>query len=68
LIRRKHEITVDDHADRKAWSDRERRLDVEIASNNLLAGLIEAIATASPQCPNDIAIGAVRPEFRTNAE
>jgi hypothetical protein len=44
------------------------RIDIEIAPNNLLAGLVEAIATATPQCPDDIAVGAARPEFRTNAE
>src|SRR5215475_6926172 len=43
LIWREHEVPIDNHADRKAGPDGDRRLDVEIAANDLLAGLVEAI-------------------------
>ena len=42
FVRLKHEVAVNDHADRKTWPDRQRGLDVEIALNNLLSGLVQA--------------------------
>lgn len=39
----KHEIAIDDHPHGKSRPDRERRLNVEIAASDLLAGLIERI-------------------------
>lgn len=51
----KDEVTIDDHADRETWSDRQRRLDVEIALNNLLSGLIQALAGATAKRLDDTA-------------
>jgi hypothetical protein len=36
LIRRKREVAIDDDADRKTRPDRHRRLDIEVAANDLL--------------------------------
>jgi len=44
LIGFEHEIPVDDHAYWKSRPDRQRRLDVEIAADDLLAGLVSACA------------------------
>ena len=47
LIGCEHKVAVDDHAHRKARSDRDGRLNVQIATHHLLAGLVEAVGTAS---------------------
>ena len=47
LIWREHKVAVDNHTHRKAGPDRDRRLDIEIAANHLLTGLVERIR--SPQ-------------------
>ncbi len=41
FVRFENEVAVDDHAHRKSRSNRERRLDVEIAPNGPLPGLIQ---------------------------
>ena len=46
LIGLEHEIAVDDHAHRKSGPDRQRRLDVEIAADDLLTGLVDALGSA----------------------
>src|SRR5574337_1422953 len=38
-----NEVVRDHHAHRKTWPDRDRRLDVERAADNLLAGLVDAL-------------------------
>jgi hypothetical protein len=48
VIRREYEIAVDNHTDRKAGPDRDGRLNVEVAADDLLAGLIEAVGAAAP--------------------
>ena len=71
FVRLKHEVAVNDHADRKTWPDRQRGLDVEIALNNLLSGLVQGIAGSPTECCNDIAIAARtggRSEFAADAE
>jgi hypothetical protein len=40
FVRLKHEIAVNDHADRKPRPDRQCRLDVEILLNDLLSSLV----------------------------
>jgi hypothetical protein len=35
---------------RKTRPDGDRRLDIEVAANHLLAGLVEAVGAAAPQC------------------
>jgi hypothetical protein len=54
-IRLQQEIAIDDHPHRKSRPDRERRLDVEIAASDLLAGLIERCA-AAPAAGNRLGI------------
>jgi hypothetical protein len=49
-VRFKHEVAVNDHAHRKPRPDRQRRLDVEILLNDLLSGLVEAIAGSTAEC------------------
>jgi hypothetical protein len=39
-VRLKHQVTIDDDANRKTRPDRQRRLNVEVAANNLLSGLV----------------------------
>ena len=39
-IRLEHKVAIDDHSYWKSRSDRQRRLDVQVASNDLLSGLI----------------------------
>jgi hypothetical protein len=68
LIRRKHEVAVDDHAHRKAGPDGDCRLDIEIAANNLLTGLIETVRAAAPERGHDGAVAARGSEFGANAE
>jgi hypothetical protein len=57
-VRFKHEITVDDHAHRETRSDRQGRLDVKIALNDLLSGLIQAIAGTAAERRDDVAAAA----------
>src|SRR5258708_22296039 len=67
----KHEVAVDDHAHRESRPDRECRLNVEVALNNFLSGLIEAIAGSPTQRRDDIAVGpgtGSRSKFAANAE
>jgi hypothetical protein len=47
LIGREYEVAIDDHADRKSRPDGDGRLDVEVAANDLLAGLVQAIGACS---------------------
>jgi hypothetical protein len=55
LILREHEIAIDDHSDREARPDREGRLDIDLAPDELLAGLIERVLAATPQGPDGTA-------------
>ncbi len=41
LIWFEHEIAIDDHPHREARPDRQRRLNIEIALNDFLSGLIQ---------------------------
>src|SRR5208337_4248876 len=68
LIGFENEIPVDDHAHRKPRPDRQRRLDVQIAANDLLAGLIDALGRARTQSPDESALVVLRTGFRSNAE
>ena len=68
MIRREDEIARDDHPHRKAWPDRQSRLDIEVASDNLLAGLIEALCAATPQSLNERIFIARRAELRADPE
>ena len=45
----KHQVTVDDDTHRETWPDCERRLNVEVPSDNLLSGLIERIGGPMPE-------------------
>src|SRR5262249_1269384 len=67
-IPRQHEIAVDDHAHREARPDCDGRLDVEIAAHDLLAGLIEAVGAAAPECRQDGAVVVGSTELRADAE
>jgi hypothetical protein len=58
LIGFEYEIPVDDHTHRKSRPDREHRLDVEIAADDLLAGLVDALGCALTQSRNESALGS----------
>ena len=49
FVRLKHKVAVDDHAHRKPRSDRQCRLDVKIALNDLLSSLVQAIAGSTSE-------------------
>lgn len=51
-----YEIPVDYHPHRKTRPDRQRRLNIEIALNNLLSGLIQALAGTAAKRLDDISI------------
>jgi hypothetical protein len=68
LIRRQHEVAIDDHADREAGTDRKGRLDVEVAAYDLLAGLVERVAAAAPERRYDRVVVVGGSELRANAE
>jgi hypothetical protein len=49
LVTFKHEVAVDDHAHRKPRPDCQRRLNVKIALNDFLSGLVQAIAGSTTE-------------------
>lgn len=55
-----NEISIDDHAYRKSRTDGQRRLNIETATHNLLAGLIQGVAGPVPQGLNDRTVIAIR--------
>jgi hypothetical protein len=57
-VRLEHEVTIDDHANRKTGPDRQCRLNVEIALNDFLSSLIQAIARSEPERLNEPAVVA----------
>jgi hypothetical protein len=66
LVRFKHEVAVDDHAHRKPRPDRQCRLNVKIALNDFLSGLVQAIAGSTTERCDDITIAA-RPEVEPSS-
>jgi hypothetical protein len=42
-----YEIAINQHPNREAWSNCQRRLNIEIAPDNLLTGLVDRVACAS---------------------
>ena len=58
FVRLQHEVTIDDHAHRETRPDRQRRLDIEIALNDLLPGLVQAIAGSETERCDDTTIAA----------
>jgi hypothetical protein len=60
-VRFEDEIAGDDHADREAWPDRQRRRDVELAPNDLLTSIIDRVLAA-------IADGAQEPVLVINGK
>src|SRR5258708_35220518 len=54
-----HEIAIDDNSHRKSRTDGQRRLNIEAATNNLLAGLIQRVPCPVPQSLDDGAVVAV---------
>src|SRR5258708_25088583 len=73
FVRLQHEVTIDNHAHRKTWPDRQRRLNVKIPLNDFLPGLVQAIAGSEPKRLNETpviagtALGAGA-ELTTNAK
>ena len=51
---------VDDHAHRKPWPDRQRRLDFEVATDDLLAARVDALGRALTQSLDRGALVGVR--------
>ena len=52
------QVAVDDHAHRKPRPDRQCRLDIKIALNDFLSGLVQAIARSTTERCDDITIAA----------
>src|SRR6516162_9713187 len=63
LIGCEQEVAVDDHAHREAWPDRDRGLNIQIATNELLAGLVETVGATAAERGHDRAVAACRSEF-----
>src|SRR6266852_1767209 len=71
LVRFEHQVAVDDHAHWKPRPDRQRWLDVKIALNDFLSGLVQAIAGSTTERSNNITIAAStggRSKFAADAE
>ena len=62
-----HQVPVDDDPDREAGSDRDRRLDIERAPDDLLSDLVEALRGALAQSRGEGALVIVGAGFRTYA-
>ena len=58
LVWRKHEVAIDDHAHRETRPDRQRRLYVEIALNDFLSSLVQAIAGSQAEGLNETPVVA----------
>ena len=56
-----HQVPVDDDPDREAGSDRDRRLDIERAPDDLLSDLVEALRGALAQSRGEGALVIVAP-------
>jgi hypothetical protein len=56
--RLQNQVAVDDHPHRETRPDRQGWLDVEVALNGCLSGLIHAVAGPAPKRGDDIGIGA----------
>jgi hypothetical protein len=54
----KYEVTIDDHAHWETRPDRQSRLDIEIALNDFLPGLVQAIAGSEPERLNETPVVA----------
>ena len=59
FVRLEDQIAVHDHPRWKPWPDRQRRLNIEILLNDLLAGLVEAIASPLPGQATDRVVSSV---------
>src|SRR5258708_39650836 len=59
------EIAIGDHAHRKSRTDGQRRLNIEAATNNLLAGLIQRVPCPVPQSLENRTVVAVGIGART---
>src|SRR5216684_732756 len=71
LVRFENEVAVYGHAHRKPRPDRKCRLDVKIALNDFLSGLIQTVAGSTTERCDDIIIAAStsgRSKFATDAE
>jgi hypothetical protein len=67
-IGREHEVAIEDHTHQEPRAYRDRGLDVEIAPYDLLAGLIQTIATTLSQRLNDSIVAVGCAEFRAYAQ
>jgi hypothetical protein len=60
---REHEIVRDDYAHWEAWTNGELRLEIEIALDDLLTGLVDAVCAALPQRLDQLTVVACRAEL-----
>src|SRR6185312_4815232 len=67
-IRFEDKIARDDYTDREARPYGQRWRDVELAADDLLAGLVDALRRALTQGLNNVAVVPGRTGLRTNAE
>src|SRR5260370_5368895 len=67
-MRCEYEIAVDDDPHRETGPDRNRRLNVEVAADDLLPGLIQAVGAATPQRRYDGAVVVGGAEVRADAK
>jgi len=68
LVGCQHEVAIDDHAYWEAGADRKRRLNVEIAADDPLADLVEALRSAASDCLDEIVLIAGGTGFGSDAE
>ena len=54
-----NEIAIDDNTYRKSRTDGQRRLNIQTAPDDLLAGLVQRVPCPAPQCLDDCTVVAV---------
>lgn len=67
-VGRQHQVARDDDTNREARSDSERRLDVELALHDLLAGLADRVRSARADRLDEIVLVLARTGFGADAE
>ena len=68
MVRRQHEVAIDDHPHREPRADGKCRLNVEIPAHDPLPDLIKTLRSAAPDCLDEIVLIAAGAGFGSDAE